>query len=172
MFSGFKIKDKGLSMEYFLWWHWIVLGIILVVMELVVPSFTIFWFGLGAIITGLLLAVLPEISLKWQLLVFSGSSIGFTFIWFRLFVPRKKIKALLVDEQAAIGQTGIAATRALNPGESGRVAFSVPVLGDESWAYLADEPIETGNRVRVVAVLAPHKGGRIQERILKVEKVW
>ncbi len=86
-----------------LWWHWIVLGIILVLMELVVPSFTIFWFGLGALVTGLLLAILPEISLKWQLLVFSVSSVGFTFFWFRLFVPRKKIKALLVDEQAAIG---------------------------------------------------------------------
>ena len=35
-------------MENILWWHWIVLGIILVLMELVVPSFTIFWFGLGA----------------------------------------------------------------------------------------------------------------------------
>ncbi len=158
-------------MENVLWWHWIVMGIILVVMELVVPSFTIFWFGLGAILTGLLLAVLPDISLKWQLLVFSGSSIGFTFIWFRLFVPRKKIKALLVDEQAAIGQTGIAATRALRPGDIGRVAFSVPVLGDESWAYLADVPIETGNRVRVVAVIAPLQGGHGQERILKVEKV-
>jgi membrane protein implicated in regulation of membrane protease activity len=158
-------------MEHVLWWHWIVLGIFLVVVELVVPSFTIFWFGLGAILTGLLLAVLPEISLKWQLLVFAGSSIGFTFIWFRLFVPRKKITALLLDEQTAIGQTGIAATRALHPGDIGRVAFSVPVLGDESWPYLADGPIETGSRVRVVAVILPPQGGQGQERILKVEKV-
>ena len=158
-------------MENLLWWHWIVLGIILVLMELVVPSLTIFWFGLGALVTGLLLAILPEISLKWQVLVFSVSSIGFTFFWFRLFVPRKKIKALRVDEQAAIGQTGIAATRAMVPGEMGRVVFSVPVLDDESWMYLADEPIETGNRVRVTAILSPERKGRAQDRILKVEKV-
>ncbi|MDO9041950.1 MAG: NfeD family protein [Desulfocapsaceae bacterium] len=158
-------------MENLLWWHWIVLGIILVLMELVVPSFTIFWFGLGALVTGLLLAILPEISLKWQLLVFSLSSIGFTFFWFRFFVPRKKIKALLVDEQAAIGQTGIAATRALIPGEIGRVVFSIPVLDDEAWMYLADEPIETGNRVRVTAILSSKQKGRDQDRILKVEKV-
>jgi membrane protein implicated in regulation of membrane protease activity len=154
-------------MENILWWHWIVLGIILVLVEMVVPSFTIFWFGLGALVTGLVMALLPDISLKWQLLVFSVSSVAFTFFWFRLFVPRKKMKSLLVDEQAAIGQTGIAATRALVPGEMGRVVFSVPVLDDESWMYLADEPIETGNRVRVLAVLSPdHK-----ERILKVERV-
>jgi hypothetical protein len=154
-------------MESILWWHWIVLGIILVLMEIVVPSFTIFWFGLGAVVTGLLLAVFPEISLKWQLLVFSVSSVGFTFFWFRFFVPRKKTHARQADEQAAIGQTGIAATRALVPGELGRVAFSVPVLGDESWMYLADEPIETGNRVRVIEVIAAEQG----ERILKVKKV-
>ncbi len=154
-------------MENILWWHWIVLGIILVLLELVVPSFTIFWFGLGALVTGLLVALLPEIPLKWQILVFSLSSIGFTFLWFRLFVPRKKMQSLLMDEKSAIGQTGIAASRALLPGQKGRVAFSVPVLGEESWSYQADEPIETGNRVRVVAILSqdPH------ERILKVEKV-
>jgi hypothetical protein len=154
-------------MESILWWHWIVLGIILVLMELVVPSFTIFWFGLGALLTGLLLALLPEISLKWQILVFSVSSVGITLLWFRFFVPRKKLKSLLMDEEEAIGQTGIAASRAQVPGEKGRVAFSVPVLGEESWSYQADEPIETGNRVRVIAVLASDQA----ERILKVEKV-
>jgi inner membrane protein len=154
-------------MESILWWHWIVLGIFLVLMEIVVPFFTIFWFGLGAVVTGLLLAIFPELSLKWQILVFSLSSVGFTFLWFRIFVPRKQEKTGLADEQAAIGQTGIAATRALVPGEPGRVAFSVPVLGEESWLYLADEPIETGNRVRVVAVLSSDRG----ERLLKVKKV-
>lgn len=154
-------------MENILWWHWIVLGIILILMEIVVPSFTIFWFGLGALVTGLLQAVFPEISLKWQLLVFSVSSIGFTFFWFHFLVPRKKTKTLLTDEQTAIGQTGIAATRALIPGELGRVAFSVPVLGEESWMYLAEEPIEAGNRVRVIAVLPANQ----EERTLKVEKV-
>lgn len=154
-------------MENILWWHWIVLGIILILMEIVVPSFTIFWFGLGAVVTGLLLAVFPEISLKWQLLVFSLSSIVFTFFWFRFFVPRKKTNTLLADEQTAIGQTGIAATRALIPGELGRAAFSVPVLGEESWRYQADEPIETGNRLRVVEVIQADQG----ERILKVKKV-
>jgi len=161
-------------MESLLWWHWILLGIVLVILELVVPSFTIFWFGLGAILTGLLLAVLPGLPLEWQLLVFSVSSVGFTFLWFRYFRPRKRASYAVADEQLAIGQTGIAATRALRPGEVGRVVFSVPVMGHEAWEYTADEPINTGERLRVIAVLiaegqedaasAPHK-------ILKVEKI-
>lgn len=153
-------------MENILWWHWIVLGVILILLELVVPSFTIFWFGLGALVTGLLLVIVPQVALKWQVLVFVVSSVGFTICWFYFFVPRKKVKSILLDEQEAIGQTGIAATRALIPGEKGRVVFSVPVLGEESWAYFADEPIETGNRLRVIAVVPDSEA-----RVLKVEKV-
>jgi len=35
------------------WWHWLVLGFCLIGMELLVPSFTIIWFGLGAVVVGL-----------------------------------------------------------------------------------------------------------------------
>lgn len=149
------------------WWHWVIIGVVLIVLELVVPSFTIFWFGLGAVVTGMFLAALPQMPLALQLLIFSLSSIAFTFLWFRVFAEKKKAKSLMRDEQQAIGQTGIAATRALTPGELGRVSFSVPVLGRESWMYLSDEPVETGCRLRVIAVLVSKE----HEDILKVEKV-
>jgi len=175
-----RVYDKlaGLErqgvMENILWWHWILLGIVLVILELAVPSFTIFWFGLGAILTGLLVAVLPGLSIEWQLLVFSASSIGFTFLWFRYFRPRKRAGSATTDEQVAIGQNGIAATRALTPGEIGQVVFSVPVMGHESWEYTADEPINTGERLRVIAVLTAEgedRPGSAPHRILKVEKI-
>lgn len=161
-------------MESLLWWHWVLLGVVLVILELVVPSFTIFWFGLGAILTGLLLAVLPGLSLEGQLLVFAASSIGFTVLWFRYFRPRKRAASAVVDETLAIGQTGIAATRALTPGEIGRVVFSVPVLGHEAWEYTADEPVNTGDRLRVIAVLiVPGEvgAGAAPHQRFKVEKV-
>ncbi|WP_051360567.1 NfeD family protein [Desulfuromonas sp. TF] len=161
-------------MENLLWWHWILLGIVLVILELAVPSFTIFWFGLGAILTGLLVAALPNFSIAWQLLVFSASSIGFTFLWFRYFRPGKRDVPAATGEQLAIGQTGIAATRALTPGEVGQVVFSVPVMGHESWEYTSGEPINTGERLRVIAVLTVEGedgAGSAPHRILKVEKI-
>jgi hypothetical protein len=161
-------------MEDLLWWYWILLGIVLVMLELVVPSFTIFWFGLGALLTGLLTAVLPGLSVEWQLAVFSASSIGFTFLWFRYLRPRNRAASPATDEQLAIGQTGIAATRAASPGEIGRVVFSVPVMGHEAWDYTADQPINTGERLRVIAVLSAEAGdgaGSAPHKILKVEKI-
>jgi membrane protein implicated in regulation of membrane protease activity len=32
------------------YWHWLVLGMILMVIEMFIPSFTIFWFGLGGLV--------------------------------------------------------------------------------------------------------------------------
>ncbi len=160
-------------MTYLLWWHWILVGIVLVVLELVVPSFTIFWFGLAAILTGLLLALLPGLPLAWQLLVFVAASLGFTFLWFRYFRPRRKTSSR-TDEQLAIGQTGIAATRALTPGEIGQAVFSIPIMGHEAWEYTADEPIHTGERLRIVAVLVAegeNAASAPPHKILKVEKV-
>ena len=43
----------------FEWWHWIVLGIALVIAELAVPAFFIIWFGLGALLVGLAMLAVP-----------------------------------------------------------------------------------------------------------------
>ena len=37
------------------WWAWIVGGIALIVAELAIPSFFVIWFGLGALLVGLLM---------------------------------------------------------------------------------------------------------------------
>jgi hypothetical protein len=47
-------------------------------------------------------------------------------------------------------------------------------MGHESWEYTADEPINTGERLRVIAVLTAEgedRPGSAPHRILKVEKI-
>ena len=46
-----------------LWWHWIVFGLCLGMAELVLPSFFIIWFGLGAPADGEPLVVLAAAKL-------------------------------------------------------------------------------------------------------------
>ena len=164
---------EELMTETVLWWHWIILGIALVVMELVVPSFTIFWFGLGAILTGLTVLFFPGASLAVQLALFTASSVACTVLWFRIFRPKVSPRSHLDDENAAIGEAGIAATRALRPGDLGRARFSVPIMGHEAWDFVSDEPIAQGERIRIVGIIVENEGEGPQQthRILKVEKV-
>ncbi|GGB85749.1 hypothetical protein GCM10011352_09520 [Marinobacterium zhoushanense] len=132
------------------YWHWIVFGMLLILAELVVPSFTIFWFGLGAFIIAGLLALSVDISLSWQLLIWALSSTAFTLIWFRFFRPwmQDHTKAGIARE-AIRGESG-QVIRAPEEGQRGIVRFSTPLLGDDEWEFICSEPVSLGDRVFVL----------------------
>jgi membrane protein implicated in regulation of membrane protease activity len=73
-----------------LYWHWLVLGMLLILAELFIPSFTIFWFGLGAIVVAGIVLLLPDMALTWQLLIWAMASCLFAFLWFKLIKPQMK----------------------------------------------------------------------------------
>src|SRR5690606_21669730 len=50
------------------WWYWLVAGVLLMLLELAIPSFFVFWFGLGALLVALLMLVVADLSLTLQLL--------------------------------------------------------------------------------------------------------
>ena len=133
----------------FLYWHWIAFGMLLIIAELFIPSFTIFWFGLGAILVGLILLITPELPLNWQLFLWAISSIAFTFLWFRFLKPRMvdKTKAGL-SREAALGETG-QVIKAPIEGERGIVRFSTPLLGSDEWPIICNQDIIAGDRVVV-----------------------
>ena len=53
-----------------LYWYWMVLGLILIVAEIFIPSFTILWFGIGAMLVGMTMLVV-DISFTIQVLLLS-----------------------------------------------------------------------------------------------------
>ncbi|MGH8432280.1 MAG: NfeD family protein, partial [Solimonas sp.] len=70
-------------MEQLLYWHWWVLGIVLLVTEMLLPTgFVLLWIGASAIIVGLLSWLLP---LSWQLelVLFSILSLASFYVWKR-----------------------------------------------------------------------------------------
>ena len=132
------------------WWHWIVGGIVLVLAELVIPSFFIVWFGLGALLVGLL-ALAFDLSLTAQLATWTLASLAMVFLWFRVFKQSfVKTRAGTADGEA-IGEIGLL-VGAVAPFERGKVRFQRPVLGSDEWVCLADTAIAAGDRVKVVAI--------------------
>lgn len=132
------------------WWHWEILGIALVLLELVLPSFFVIWFGLGAILVGLALVVV-DLSLAAQLGLWMLASVAMTVLWFRVF-KRSQHKTLIgTADGHVIGEVGLLVAR-VEPFQRGRVRFQRPVLGSEEWACVAETAIRAGERVRVVTV--------------------
>jgi membrane protein implicated in regulation of membrane protease activity len=70
-----------------LWYHWLILGMLLMLGEMLVPSFTLFWFGLAALLIGIVLLILPDMALSLQLLIWATASVVFTVLWFKFFKP-------------------------------------------------------------------------------------
>lgn len=134
-----------------LWWHWIVLGIVLMLLELAVPSFFLVWFGLGALIVGGLLVFFPGVPFAFQILGWTLSSLIFVALWFKVFKPNIFKSRAGMARGSLIGEVGLV-TRDIRPYEKGQVRFQKPILGDEVWESVAEEEIRVGERVRVLEV--------------------
>jgi membrane protein implicated in regulation of membrane protease activity len=133
------------------WWTWVVGGIALILAELAIPSFFIVWFGLGAILVGLLMLALPSLSLTAQLAVWTVASLAMVVLWFRVFKRSSYRTRIGTADGGVIGEVGVLVS-AVAPFERGKVRFQRPLLGSEEWVCLADAAIAAGERVRVVAV--------------------
>lgn len=136
------------------WWHWMVLGLALGLLELAVPSFFIIWFGLGALLVGVALLAAPGIAFSGQVLLWTAASVAMTALWFKVF-RREDGKTRSGQANEALGEIGIL-VRAVEPlgvsSARGEVRFQKPVMGSDVWPCLADEAIAAGDRVRVLAV--------------------
>lgn len=133
------------------WWTWIVGGILLMLAELAITSFYIIWFGLGALLVGLLMLFMPDITLTAQIAVWTLASLVMVVLWFRVFKQSRHKTLVGTSEGEVMGEIGLL-VGAVAPFERGKVRFQRPLLGSDEWVCLADAAIAAGERVKVVAV--------------------
>jgi len=132
-----------------LWWHWLVLGLLLVLAELAASGgFYIIFFGVAALVVGALAAFDLAGPVWVQLLLFSGISV-LTLVVFR----ERLLKAFQIDPQAPTvdqlaGEVAVA-MEDLAPGGVGRVE-----LRGSAWSARnsSSAPIARGTRSRVIRV--------------------
>ena len=134
-------------------WHWLVLGFVLLIIEMFVPTFASLWFGGAAIIVAALAWLLP-ISVSMQIIIWLVLSAIFLVAWFKF------IKPLSVDRTKAglggsviIGETGMIIV-APQLERAGVVRFSVPIVGAAEWmCRTSGEQVAVGDRVIVTDIV-------------------
>lgn len=130
------------------YWHWIVFGLALACLEIFLPSFVILWFGLSAIVVGLLMLVV-DFSITAQLLVWAFLSVVFLALWHKLVSPRMRDKTLAgLSREAIVGKVGTVLEYSQDSGR-GSLRFPAPVLGNDEWEILSEDPLRSGDRVVV-----------------------
>ncbi len=139
---------------HLLYWHWLVLGMVLILAEIFIPSFTIFWFGLAALVVGLLAFLGVDPSLEWQLFLWILLSVAFTLAWFKWIKPKATDKTKAgISREAVLGERGMVIKAPSESGERGEVRFTVPLLGAETWPCLSQAQLHAGDPVIVKDVL-------------------
>ena len=133
-----------------LYWHWIVFGLALMVTEIFLGSFFIFWFGAAATFVGLLLVPFPELSETTQIIIWAITSTAFALAWFKIIKPLNvdKTKAGL-SREALVGEIG--QVLKVPTGEKrGKVRFPAPLIGSDEWLIISQDELNIGDRVSVV----------------------
>ena len=122
---------------------WFLLGLLLLILEFVVPGLVLIFFGLGALATGLLVS-LVDLPVPVQVLIFALFSVGM------LLGLRKWSKPIFYgqssqspDEEELVGARG-RVSRAIRPPEEGRVN-----LHGVEWTASSDTAVEEGCLVQV-----------------------
>ncbi|MDF1766154.1 MAG: NfeD family protein [Gammaproteobacteria bacterium] len=131
------------------YWHWIVLGLALMLAEIFIGSFFIFWFGAAAVVVGLSLIIAPSIGEATQLITWTLLSLGFAVAWFRFLKPLSKdVTKAGLSREALMGEIGQVLS-APNGDKRGMVRFPAPLLGSDEWLIMSQDTLAIGDRVAV-----------------------
>ncbi|MCH9052035.1 MAG: NfeD family protein [Proteobacteria bacterium] len=128
-------------------WHWFILGGVLMVLEMVLPTFVLLFIGAAAVVTGLMVFFFPGIGWEQQVLVFAVLAVA-AAVGGRMWVRSRPI----ATDQPALnrrGQQYVGRVFTLEePIVNGVGKLSV---GDTVWK-VGGEDLATGIRVKVTGV--------------------
>ena len=131
------------------WWLWLIAGLTLVILEIFTASFFIIWFGIGAVLVGLLSWCVADLSATGQIFIWITLSSATALFWFKRLRPRTKDHRWTAD--AVIGEVGLLSV-SVAEFQKGRVRFQKPILGNEEWVCTANTAIAAGERVKIIDI--------------------
>ncbi|MDJ0624243.1 MAG: NfeD family protein [Desulfocapsaceae bacterium] len=125
---------------------WLIMGIICFLLEMMLPGFIIFFFGLGAWITALVCWLYP-VPLNIQLAIFLVSSLMSLFI-LRGIIRNTFFGEVTADETDVSATAGDSATVSADiiPPAEGKIDYS-----GTQWRAVADEKIIKGTIVTILS---------------------
>lgn len=131
------------------WWHWIVLGLVLIISEMATGTFITLGFGIAAIVVGLVDLIVP-LGFVVQLgiwIVFGTLCVMILFKWFN------QAPTVSSTGQSSYGfDTLGTVTQTIRPHRRGKVVFDTAILGTTEWNATSSHNLEEGRRIKIVEV--------------------
>lgn len=128
------------------WWNWYLAGVLLICLELVVPGSLIVWFGLGALVAGLVTHLTGGIYWPYQFLIFAVFSLVSLLVGRRFIKQATPSKSTTLNRrlQMYLGRQGTLES-AIENGK-GRIKL------DGTYWYVHGPSLPAGTQVEVVGI--------------------
>ena len=134
--------------ETVLWWHWVIFGIVLLIIEMSTGTFFILGLGVAAIVVGLV-DTLFGTSFTVELSIWMVLSILAIATWFKWF--REPTVTDSGQSNYRLDTLGTVLEE-IHPHARGKVVFDTPVLGNTSWHATSKVDLDKDTRVKIVEV--------------------
>lgn len=135
---------------HILYWHWFAIAAVLGTIEILAPGIFFLWLALAAVATGLIAAVIPEMAVNSQIVIFAILSVVAVFFGWKIIKrnPQKSADPTLNLRSAQyVGKTYTLHSAIV--GGTGRVK-----IGDTTWKVEGPDMAE-GSLVRVIGYDGP-----------------
>ena len=134
--------------ESIVWWHWIVAGLVLLIIEMNVGAFIFLWLGIAAVIVGIA-DLFMDTAFTTEIVLWTILSILALIAWKRWF---KEQTISTIGQSNHSFDTQGTAIQEIPAHKRGKVLFDTPILGNSSWYATAEETIPKGARVKITEV--------------------
>jgi len=135
--------------QYVTWWHWIVLGILFIILEMAIGTFIVLGFGIAAILVGLIDLVL-DINFLIQVALWILFSITIIAVSFKYFKAQPTVSSTGQSDHGF--NTKGTVIEIIEAHGRGKVKFDDPVLGNTVWHASSDETLNVGERITIKEV--------------------
>lgn len=135
-------------LETLSYWHWGILALILIVLEIFAPGVVFLWVGVGAGITALISLALPDLSWHTQLLCFAVLAVVVTIAG-RVWIKRNPVisdkPTLNMRGEQYVGKVVVVS----DPIENG---IGKATIGDTQWRVSSDNDHAAGTQVTITGL--------------------
>jgi len=144
--------------EIILWWHWIVLGLVLLILELLTGTFFVLVFVVASVLVGIT-TFLMLLSFNSELALWIVLSLIGVVVWYKWLSSKPTVKSGQSNYRFdTLGEV----IEDVTPQKRGKVRFEVPVLGNSVWSVTSEQNIPKGEKVKIVEV---------NGQLIKVERI-
>ncbi|MDG6896294.1 NfeD family protein [Volucribacter amazonae] len=129
-------------------WHWLILGFILLIGEIIIPGIFLLWWGLAALTLAAVVFLFPQLGLPTAFILYAILAIALSLIWWKIQhnKDRQDQSQTHLNQRDHLMLNKIGIVQSIQANGIGRGHF-----GDTTWR-IKGQHLQQGDSIKVIKV--------------------